>query len=36
LLTVTQGRFYSIDSNGSAYAHAAEVEWATSKNNFLW
>ena len=29
LLTVTQGRFYSIDSNGSAYAHAADVEWAS-------
>jgi hypothetical protein len=34
LLTVTQGTFYSIDSNGSAEAHAPDQEWGSA--SVLW
>lgn len=34
LLTVTQGTFYSINSNGSAEAHAADQEWGSA--SVLW
>lgn len=34
LLTVTQGTFYSINSNGIAEAHAADQEWGSA--SVLW
>ena len=34
LLTVTQGRFYSIDSNGNADIHPADEEWGNVARTF--
>ena len=34
LLTVTQGRFYSIDSSGSATLHPADTTWANTASTF--
>jgi hypothetical protein len=34
LLTVTQGRFYSVDSSGSATLHPADTTWANATSTF--